>query len=55
MTRLLEMMNHAVKVIQDNPIGSGLDSFRALLNSTCGRRNISPDAIGELEKEGNFN
>ncbi|PQK08000.1 hypothetical protein BB8028_0001g00810 [Beauveria bassiana] len=51
MTRLLEMMNHAVKVIQDNPIGSGLDSFRALLNSTCGRRNISPDAIGELEKE----
>ncbi|TWU76319.1 hypothetical protein ED733_005849 [Metarhizium rileyi] len=36
------------KIIEDNPIGSGLDAFRALVISTCRRRGISPDAIAQL-------
>ncbi|KAM3496850.1 hypothetical protein MY10362_009778 [Beauveria mimosiformis] len=46
-------MNYATtKFIEGNPIGSGLDTFRALLISTCRRRSIPPDAIAQLGKEG---
>ncbi|KAH8746941.1 serine/threonine-protein kinase Sgk2 [Diaporthe sp. PMI_573] len=38
------------KVIKDNPIGKGLDAFRASFNSTCQVQSIpsSPDSLGRL-------
>ncbi|ORY58515.1 uncharacterized protein BCR38DRAFT_527535 [Pseudomassariella vexata] len=41
------------KVITENPIGTGLDSFRASFNSTCGSRGIScsPDSLDRLDHD----
>ncbi len=41
-------------IIEDNPIGNGLDTFRALFNTVCTDRTISrfPDALGQLDQEG---
>jgi hypothetical protein len=42
------------KVIQEHPIGNGLNTFRTSFNSICEGRNISPDpgAIEHLGQEG---
>lgn len=42
------------KVIEDNPIGNGLDAFCASFNSICEGAGISccPDALDELDQEG---
>ena len=44
------------KIIKDNPIGNGLDAFRALFNTVCADRTISrtriPDALGQLDHQG---
>lgn len=42
------------RVIEDNPIGNGLDTFRALFKSTCEGRGISRarDALDQLDQEG---
>jgi hypothetical protein len=46
------------KVIEDNPIGNGLDAFRSLFNLTCEGRGIShlcvPDALDQLDQEGGY-
>lgn len=44
------------KIIEDNPIGKGIDAVRASFNSICEGRNISctPDALGQLGHEGNL-
>ena len=41
-------------IVEENPIGRSLDTFRASFKSTVADRDIpwSPDAIGELELEG---
>lgn len=43
-----------LKIIEDNPIGKGFDTFRASFNSVCEDRRISspPDMLGQLDKEG---
>ena len=43
-----------LKIIKDNPIGNGLDAFRASFNTVFADRTISdiPDALGRLEQEG---
>lgn len=43
------------KLIEKNPIGNGLDAFRASFNSTCERSSVScgPDALEQLTLEGN--
>lgn len=45
------------QVIQDNPIGAGLDTFRDSFNATCQRLGISPstEILSELEERGNKN
>ncbi|KAI8710295.1 Non-specific serine/threonine protein kinase [Fusarium sp. LHS14.1] len=42
------------KVIENNPIGNGLDAFRASFNLICEGADISccPDALDELDQEG---
>jgi hypothetical protein len=42
------------KVIQEHPIGNGLNAFRTSFNSICEDRNISPDpaAVEHLGQEG---
>ena len=42
------------KIIEDNPIGNGLDAFHASFNTVCTDRTISrvPDALGQLDQEG---
>jgi hypothetical protein len=44
------------KIIEENPIGKGLDAFRTSFNSTCEGRSISctPDALGQLGHDGNL-
>ena len=41
-------------IVEENPIGKGLDAFRAWFNSVCEGRSISssPDALGRLGQEG---
>ncbi|RMI93704.1 hypothetical protein CDV36_016543, partial [Fusarium kuroshium] len=41
------------KVIEDNPIGNGLDAFRASFNSICEGASISstPEVLEQLEQE----
>ncbi|KAH7137548.1 hypothetical protein EDB81DRAFT_70458 [Dactylonectria macrodidyma] len=41
------------RVIEDNPIGNGLDAFRSLFSSTCEGRGISRarDALDQLDQE----
>lgn len=41
-------------IIQEHPIGKGLDTFRALFQSTCQDRGISyaVDVLGQLDQEG---
>lgn len=43
-----------LKIIKDNPIGNGLDAFRASFNTVCADRALSriPDALGQLDQEG---
>jgi hypothetical protein len=43
-----------LKIIKDNPIGNGLDAFRASFNTVCANRTISriPDAFGQLDQQG---
>lgn len=45
------------KVIEDNPIGTGLDAFRSSFNSICESRSISTqeDALIQLGEEGMAN
>lgn len=42
------------KIIEDNPIGKGLDAFRASFDAVCEDREIpcTPDALGQLDQEG---
>ncbi|WPJ64576.1 hypothetical protein SMAC4_13827 [Sordaria macrospora] len=43
------------QIIQDHPIGTGLDAFRASFESVCKDRGISyptPDALRQLDKKG---
>jgi hypothetical protein len=42
------------KIIDENPIGKGLDAFRASFNSICKGARISctPDALEQLGQEG---
>ncbi|KAK3681658.1 hypothetical protein B0T22DRAFT_387304 [Podospora appendiculata] len=42
-----------LNIINDNPIGNGLDSFRALYHTLCADRTTSdiPDGLGQLEQE----
>ncbi|KAL2255999.1 hypothetical protein VTK26DRAFT_2372 [Humicola hyalothermophila] len=42
-----------LKIIKDNPIGNGLDAFRASFNTVCADRRIpsTPDALGQLDLE----
>ena len=42
------------KIIEDNPIGNSLDSFRASFNTVCADRGIpcTLDALGQLDLEG---
>ncbi|KAJ8131900.1 hypothetical protein O1611_g1727 [Lasiodiplodia mahajangana] len=41
------------EIVRNNPIGAGLDSFRALFNSTCNNGGVacSLDALGQLNQE----
>ncbi|KAH7201228.1 hypothetical protein DER44DRAFT_748366 [Fusarium oxysporum] len=41
------------KIIEDNPIGNGIDAFRGSFNSICERAHLSciPDALDQLEHE----
>ncbi|KAI1322072.1 hypothetical protein F5Y16DRAFT_413488 [Xylariaceae sp. FL0255] len=41
------------KIIQDNPIGSGLDTFLTSFNSICEDKGLSysPDSLGQLSQE----
>ncbi|KAK4031149.1 hypothetical protein C8A01DRAFT_51646 [Parachaetomium inaequale] len=41
------------KIIEDNPIGNGLDTFRASFNTVCADRDIpcTLDALGQLDQE----
>ena len=43
------------KVIEDNPIGNGLDAFRGSFDSICEGAGIpcSPDALDKLGQDGN--
>jgi hypothetical protein len=42
------------KIIEDNPIGNGIDAFRGSFSSVCERAHLSciPDALDQLEHEG---
>jgi hypothetical protein len=42
------------KIIEDNPIGKGLDAFRSSFNSICEEKGLfqSPDDLGRLSQEG---
>ena len=42
------------EILENNPIGKGLDAFRTSFNSICEDRTISctPDALGQLAQEG---
>jgi len=42
-------------IIEENPIGKGLNVFRSSFNSVCEDRSISctPDALGQLGHDGN--
>jgi hypothetical protein len=42
------------EILENNPIGKGLDAFRTSFNSICEDRSISctPDALGQLGQEG---
>lgn len=42
------------KIIEDNPIGNGLDAFRGYFSSICegARVSCTPDALEQLEQEG---
>jgi len=42
------------EILENNPIGKGLDAFRTSFNSICEDRSISctPDALGQLAQEG---
>ncbi|KAG6980603.1 hypothetical protein FocnCong_v007859 [Fusarium oxysporum f. sp. conglutinans] len=41
------------KIIEDNPIGNGIDAFRCSFSSICERAHLSciPDALDQLEHE----
>ncbi|RSL79330.1 hypothetical protein CEP52_017537, partial [Fusarium oligoseptatum] len=41
------------KIIEDNPIGNGLDTFRGYFSSICegARVSCTPDALEQLEQE----
>ncbi|KAJ0103725.1 hypothetical protein J7T55_001741 [Diaporthe amygdali] len=41
------------KIIEDNPIGNGLDALHASFNSVCENRRIpcTPDALGQLDQK----
>ncbi len=57
-TGLVAVMNEAQsQIIRDNPIGKGLDAFRALFCSTCESKRVScsPDAVDQFDEEGNDN
>ncbi|KAB5511550.1 hypothetical protein GE09DRAFT_916767, partial [Coniochaeta sp. 2T2.1] len=45
------------KIIDEHPIGKGLDAFRASFNSMCKGANISctPDALERLGRDGKAN
>ncbi|KAB5513428.1 hypothetical protein GE09DRAFT_1162395, partial [Coniochaeta sp. 2T2.1] len=42
-----------VGIIKDNPIGNGVDAFRASFNTACSDKRIpyTPDAPGQLDLE----
>lgn len=42
-----------LEIIRDNPIGNGLDAFRASFSTVYADRTISrnPDALGQLDKK----
>ncbi len=42
------------EILENNPIGKGLDAFRTSFNSICEDRSIfcTPDAVGQLGQEG---
>ncbi len=42
------------KILENNPIGKGLDAFRSSFNSICKERSISctPDALDQFGQEG---
>ncbi|KAL7948074.1 hypothetical protein V8C42DRAFT_351903 [Trichoderma barbatum] len=42
-----------VKIVEDNPIGNGLDAFRALFASVCESQGLvsSPDALDQLDRD----
>jgi len=48
------MNDTQLKIINDNPIGEGLDTFRALFNSICDDAGVSHtrDALEQLGYEG---
>ena len=48
-TGLIAMSDPFDEVIKDNPIGKGLDAFRASFNSVCEDR--TPHALGQLDQE----
>jgi len=53
--RLVTMTDQAQsEILENNPIGKGLDAFRTSFNSICEDRSISctPDAVGQLGQEG---
>jgi len=43
-----------VKIIKDNPIGNGLDAFRASFSSICEGASVSctPDSLEQLGQKG---
>ncbi len=45
------MTDQRSKIIEQNPIGNGLDVVRASFNSIC--EGGSPDALGQLGHDGN--
>lgn len=48
------MTDAQLKIIESNPIGEGLNTFRASFNSICDNAGVSrtPDALGQLDQEG---
>ena len=52
---LVTMTDQAqLEILENNPIGKGLDAFRTSFNSVCEARSTSctPDALGQLGQEG---
>ena len=52
--RVTAAMADRSKIIEENPIGKGLDAFRASFNSICEGSNVlrSPDALAQLDRNG---